>query len=248
MRSVYFQDNSSPISAIYLTKSPGSPFIAVTLNYRLSAWGFISSSQVQGSGNTNLGLRDQRLALQWIQENIAAFGGDPKKVTIWGESAGAMSVGHHLTAYGGRDDKLFRAGVMQSGASVTVNAVNTTKFQSTYDDLVSKVNCSDTIDSLQCLREVPFEVLNSVLNGTDGNSQYNFWPTLDGDMVRNWGSIQFDKGQFVKVPIMIGTNSDEGTAFGPVGINTTSQFYEYLTSKSPLAVSSHPASYRPCHA
>ncbi|KAJ6018662.1 hypothetical protein N7522_000729 [Penicillium canescens] len=207
----------------------GKPFIAVTLNYRLSAWGFISSSQVSGSGNTNLGLRDQRLALQWVQENIGAFGGDPEKVTIWGESAGGMSVGYHLTAYGGRDDKLFRAGIMQSGGSIAPRASNYTAFQSDYGAIASKVGCSDVVDSLQCLREVPFESLNSVFNGTDGGSDYNFSPVVDGDFIRNWGSIQLNKHAFVKVPIISGTNTDEGTAFGPRGINTTKQWYDYLT-------------------
>lgn len=217
---------------------PGKPFIAVTLNYRLSAFGFISSSEVSGSGNTNLGLRDQRLALQWIQENIAAFGGDPSKVTIWGESAGGISVGYHLTAYGGRDDKLFRAGIMESGGSIEASPSNYTTFQATYDKLVSKVNCSNTEDTLQCLREVPFKTLNSVLNGTGGYSEYNFWPVVDGDLVRNWGSIQLDKHEFVKVPIIAGTNTDEGTAFGPTGINTTEQWYEYLTGKTQASPSS----------
>ncbi|CAI7625060.1 unnamed protein product [Penicillium glandicola] len=207
----------------------GKPFIAVTLNYRLSAWGFISSSQVSGSGNTNLGLRDQRLALQWVQENIAAFGGDPKKVTIWGESAGAMSVGFHLTAYNGRDDKLFRAGIMESGGSIYPAPANYTGFQPTYDTLASKVGCSDVVDSLQCLREVPFETLNAVINGTDGTSNYNFSPVVDGDLIQNWGSIQLNKHAFVKVPIIAGSNTDEGTAFGPTGINTTEQWYQYLT-------------------
>ncbi|KAJ5538721.1 hypothetical protein N7494_008200 [Penicillium frequentans] len=207
----------------------GKPFIAVTLNYRLSAWGWISSSQVWGSGNTNLGLRDQRLALHWVQENIAAFGGDPTKVTIWGESAGAMSVGYHLTAYGGRDDKLFRAGIMESGGSIAASPSNYTGFQSTYDELVSQVNCTDTADTLQCLREVPFATLNAVLNGTDGSSEYNFLPVVDGDLIRNWGSVQLNKHEFVKVPILAGTNTDEGTAFGPTGINTTQQWYDYLT-------------------
>ncbi|KAJ5769478.1 hypothetical protein N7520_004037 [Penicillium odoratum] len=207
----------------------GKPFIGVTLNYRLSAWGWISSSQVWGSGNTNLGLRDQRLALHWVQENIAAFGGDPSKVTIWGESAGAMSVGCHLTAYGGRDDKLFRAAIMESGGSIAASPSNYTTFQTTYDELVSRVNCTDTVDTLQCLREVPFTTLNAVLNGTGGSSTYNFWPVLDGDLIRNWGSIQMNKHEFVKVPILAGSNTDEGTAFGPTGINTTQQWYEYLT-------------------
>jgi carboxylesterase type B len=71
----------------------GKPIIGVSINYRLAGWGFIASDEVSGSGDTNIGLRDQRLALHWVHENIAAFGGDPAKVTIWGESAGAASVG-----------------------------------------------------------------------------------------------------------------------------------------------------------
>jgi carboxylesterase type B len=94
----------------------GKPIVTVNINYRLSAWGFLSGSEeLMDTGALNLGLRDQRLALQWVQENIAAFGGDPSQVTIYGESAGAASVGYHLTAYNGRDDKLFRAAIMQSG-------------------------------------------------------------------------------------------------------------------------------------
>ncbi|PWY92122.1 carboxyesterase [Aspergillus heteromorphus CBS 117.55] len=207
----------------------GKPFIAVSLNYRLSAWGFLSSSQVWGTGNTNLGIRDQRLALQWIKENIGAFGGDPDKITIWGESAGAMSVGYHLAAYGGRDDGLFRAAIMESGGTIPASPGNYTGYQTLYDDLAAKVNCSGVADSLQCLREVPFQELNAVLNGTDGESDYNFGPIVDGDLIRDWGSLQLDKQKFVKVPIISGTNTDEGTAFGPTGINTTEEFYAYLT-------------------
>lgn len=61
----------------------GKPIIGVSIAYRLSAWGFLASQEVSGSGNTNLGLRDQRLALHWLQENIGAFGGNKDKVTIW---------------------------------------------------------------------------------------------------------------------------------------------------------------------
>jgi carboxylesterase type B len=78
------------------------PMIGISIQYRLSAWGFLGGKEALGGGATNLGYRDQRLALHWIQENIAAFGGDPSKVTIWGESAGGQSVGAQLLAYNGR--------------------------------------------------------------------------------------------------------------------------------------------------
>jgi triacylglycerol lipase len=189
----------------------------------------LSSQEVVDSGNTNIGLRDQRLALQWIQENIAAFGGDPTKVTIWGESAGGMSVGYHLTAHDGRDDGLFRGAIMQSGGSISVSPANYTVFQGSYDDLVSKVQCSDAEDTLQCLREVPFETLNAALNGTGGSPNYRFAPTVDGDFIPNRGSVLLKEHKYVKVPIIAGTNTDEGSSFGPFGINTTEEFYEYLT-------------------
>jgi cholinesterase len=87
----------------------------VSLNYRVGGWGFLGSKEMAAANALNIGLFDQRLALQWIQENIAAFGGDPEKVTIAGESAGAFSVGYHLTAFDGKNDGFFRAAIMQSG-------------------------------------------------------------------------------------------------------------------------------------
>jgi acetylcholinesterase len=63
------------------------PFIGIAINYRLGYWGFLAGKELTAEGSLNLGLRDQRKALEWVRENIAAFGGDPNKVTIFGESA-----------------------------------------------------------------------------------------------------------------------------------------------------------------
>lgn len=94
------------------------PVIAVGINYRVAGFGFLAGQDVFNSGNSNAGLYDQRLALRWLQENVASFGGDPMKVTIWGESAGAFSVGYHLIANNGNNEGLFRAAIMESGANI----------------------------------------------------------------------------------------------------------------------------------
>jgi cholinesterase len=88
--------------------------IATSFNYRLSAFGFLWSREVAANGTGNIRLRDQRLAFYWIQGNIAAFEGDLAKVTFWGESAGGIAIARDLVAYGGRDDKLFRAAILES--------------------------------------------------------------------------------------------------------------------------------------
>jgi carboxylesterase type B len=78
------------------------PMLAISIQYRLSAFGFLGGKEALEGGATNLGFRDQRLALHWVRENIGFFGGDAGKVTIWGESAGAQSVGAQLLAYNGK--------------------------------------------------------------------------------------------------------------------------------------------------
>ncbi|KAL0259912.1 hypothetical protein SLS55_005655 [Diplodia seriata] len=213
----------------------GKPFIGVSTNYRLSAWGFLNGNAVQESGNTNLGLRDQRLALQWLQENIAAFGGDPEKVTIFGESAGGSSVGFQLTAYNGRDDSLFRGAIMESGSPVYYSALNdSTGFQERYDTLLSQTGCSNSTDSLTCLRSLSYDDLNAVINQT---ALQSWGPAIDYDFIAGKTSEQLVKGDFVKVPIIIGANSDEGVSFGPQGINSTDDFVKTLlcTSARPSA-------------
>lgn len=82
-------------------------FIVVEIQYRLGAFGFLSSPDIQSKGQLNAGLLDQRFALQWVQKYISKFGGDPTRVTIAGESSGAGSVVHHSLAYGGKESNLF---------------------------------------------------------------------------------------------------------------------------------------------
>lgn len=82
-------------------------FISVMIQYRLGAFGFLSSEDISKYGAINAGLLDMRFALEWVQEHIDKFGGDASRVTVGGESSGAGSVMLQAMAYGGREDHLF---------------------------------------------------------------------------------------------------------------------------------------------
>lgn len=213
--------------------SIGKPFIGVSINYRLGPYGFFYNQDILSTGQTNVGFRDQRLALHWVQENIAAFGGDRTKVTIWGQSSGAASVAWHAAAYGGRDDRLFRGGIQESGTLITgaVSASVPNTAAAAYSSLLNATGCNNAIYRLDCLRALPASQLNAFFNGTNSTLYAgSYGMVVDGDIIRNLGSQSLTDGTFVKVPLLIGSNTDEGTGQGPTGINTTDQFYDYLTT------------------
>lgn len=207
----------------------GQPTVMVTMNYRLSGWGFLAGDDVRGQGLLNLALHDQRLALAWIQENIEAFGGDRKRVTIQGESVGAHSVGFHMLAYGGRDDGLFQAAVCESGGpwymGTYTSAADSEKY---YQTLLAAANCTDAHDTVACLRCAPFEVLNATF------AKLPFLAVVDGTLIPEYNSIALAKGNFVKVPLLIGTNTDEGKLFAGYGVNTTAEFRTFIETATYL--------------
>lgn len=129
------------------------PVIVVAINYRLSGFGFLGSKGIVSAGLSNLGIRDQFKALEWIKENIQGFGGDPSKVTVWGESAGAISVADLSMAYGGDNSGLFHAGIMNSGNAFASGPQNLALSQSVYDNVTNATGCFSASDSLQCLRD-----------------------------------------------------------------------------------------------
>ncbi|KAH7065374.1 carboxylesterase [Macrophomina phaseolina] len=185
----------------------GQPIIAVSINYRLSIWGFLQSQQILAEGSSNAGLLDQRMALRWLQENIDAFGGDPTKVTVWGESAGAQSIGLHLHSYNGRDDHLFRAAILESGGPTGASLNTLPYYNAPMENLTRTVGCWGASNPLSCLRDLPA----STLYAANPSQVWN--PIVDGDFLTAYPSDLSANGTFIKVPLITGANTDEGTSF-----------------------------------
>lgn len=199
----------------------------MSINYRLGVWGFLQSPQILAEGSSNAGLLDQRMALRWIHENIAAFGGDPKRVTIWGESAGAQSIGLHLTSYGGRNDDLFQAAIMESGGPEGTALTDLAFYASPFENLTRTVNCWTATDRLACLRDLSSAELYAAHTSVVWN------PIVDGDFLQDYPSTSIAEGKFIHVPLLIGANTDEGVSFSVKGLdNTTAVFQSLMTWRS----------------
>ncbi|KAI0754517.1 carotenoid ester lipase precursor [Daedaleopsis nitida] len=202
----------------------GEPVVYVSMNYRVSAYGFLASQEVKEAGVGNLGLQDQRLALRWIQKYISAFGGDPTKVTIWGESAGAISVALQMVTNGGDTEGLFRGAFMQSGSPIPVGDLS--HGQGDYDAIVAQTGCSGASDTLQCLRHVPFETLKKAVDKSPGIFSYQalrlaWLPRMDGVFFTDWPQKLVQKGEVAKIPFVNGDCDDEGTLFSIANANVT---------------------------
>ncbi|KAE8379018.1 Alpha/Beta hydrolase protein [Aspergillus bertholletiae] len=210
----------------------GTPTVAASFNYRVSGFGFLSGRAFNHSGLANLGLYDQRTALHWIQENIAAFGGDPTRVTIQGESSGALSVGYHLLAYGGRDDKLFRAAITQSGAPLSSAAlIPLDEQEQMYQAVLNATACAAATETIECLRRAPVEALKAAFQ------QQFFFPVIDGEFITDFPSSALKHGRFVKVPLLIGSNLNEGAGYIASGmfgaVNTPAELRAVITGFGP---------------
>lgn len=212
-----------------------TPIIAVSVNYRIGPLGFFTSSEMQQNGDLNIGLKDLVLALNWLQENIGAFGGDPTKVTLWGQSAGAEAVANLLTAYGGTLNGLFRGAIMESGSNVRLphNYLPIDTWQSQYSDFVSYAGCADHSEPLECIRLVDISKVKDFFNISSQLAKHEYYPVIDGDFIPDWPKNLLAEEKFVKVPIITGANMDEGASFGPGKIDTTDELRNWLRTSYP---------------
>lgn len=200
------------------------PFIFVAVNYRLGGFGFLGGKEVLADGSANLGLLDQRMGLEWVADNVAAFGGDPDAVTIWGESAGSISVFSQLAMYDGdnlyKGRPLFRAAIMNSGSVVPLDSVDGIKAQSVFDTVVEAAGCSTGADKdkLSCLRELDYKTYFNATNSVPGFLSYSslslsYSPRPDGKRLTASADVLAKEGKYVAVPLIIGSLQDEVQPF-----------------------------------
>ncbi|HEV7734771.1 MAG TPA: carboxylesterase family protein [Candidatus Binatia bacterium] len=184
--------------------------IVVTINYRIGALGFMAhpalSAETSYGGSGNYGIMDQQLALQWVQRNIAAFGGNPKRVTIFGESAGGNSMFAHLVSPTAKG--LFQRVISQSGTSEQ-RLPALAEAEATGQTFATAVGCPD--QTAECLRAVPVATLvaQQGLIGSPALIGIAATPNIDGGVLPKSIDAALTSGEFHRVPVVNGTNRDE---------------------------------------
>ncbi|MEO3808941.1 carboxylesterase family protein [Sphaerisporangium sp. B11E5] len=192
--------------------------VCVTVNYRLGADGFL----YLGEGSANLGLLDQLAALEWVRDDIAAFGGDPGNVTVFGESAGAMSVGTLLSMP--RAAGLFRRAITQSGAAHTVMTASTARLVG--ERLAERLGVEATLEAIAAVPVGRLLTAQADLKaalaarpdperwGSEVVATTMPWqPVVDGDSVPAPPIERIAAGAAADVDLMVGTNTDEWRLF-----------------------------------
>jgi para-nitrobenzyl esterase len=206
----------------------GHGVIVVTINYRLGALGFLADSALAsrpGGPSGNYGLMDQQAALRWVQRNIRGFGGNPRNVTLFGESAGGLSTLSQLVSPGARG--LFQRAIVESG-SYNPNQQSLATAEAAGQAFATKAGCASNTAS--CLRALP---VSTILANED---PVGYTPDVDGVVLRQSVKTALASGQFNRVPVMIGTNHDEYrlfvAIFALIGAKVTAANYQNMIANT----------------
>lgn len=194
-----------PTNLVTFSKSIGKPIIYVALNFRLTVFGYANLPTLKDRKSLNVGMRDQRAGLQWVQDNIAAFGGDPERITAFGLSAGGTMISLHFTAYGGDRGLPFTQAWSMSGPPGTALNITSGAAEVHTRAVAEKLDCGHENDEkiLDCLRQVPMDKLMDVAVGYSVNNRppmglFTFTPSVDGDILPDRQSVLYKSGKFVK--------------------------------------------------
>jgi para-nitrobenzyl esterase len=197
-----------------------SGLVVVSLNYRLGQFGFLahaalSSEDSEHPSSSNYGIEDQIAALEWVQRNIAAFGGDPNNVTIFGESAGGWSVCAHLASP--RSAGLFHRAIVESGICLMPQS-SLAGAEAQGEVFAARLGCDGAEDVLACMRSKSANEVRTALPADPtfafSEGEFGSWfPVMDGNLFTEQMADSFVAGRFNQVPVMVGSNRDEGTMF-----------------------------------
>jgi acetylcholinesterase len=191
--------------------------IFVSLQYRVSILGFLYMDHEDAPGNQ--GLLDQYLALKWIHNNIQYFGGDSTKITIFGESAGSVSVSLHLLSP--LSQNLFRNAIMQSGSALADWALlKNDEAMERYTGIMTSMGCVGNASAvIECAKRVdPRTAIEKAdehffTQANHGVAQFTFLPIVDNYFLEEEPINLLNRGKFKKCPVLLGANKDEGNWF-----------------------------------
>ncbi|KAJ7275805.1 alpha beta-hydrolase [Mycena rebaudengoi] len=211
--------------------------VVVIVQYRLGLFGFLAGSAMKKHGTLNNGLLDQDFALRWIKKHISKFGGDPSKVTIWGESAGAGSVLQHVIANGGETKpQLFRGAITSSTCLLSQYNYNDRIPEMYYSKVVAQTNCTRKKDSMACLRAADAAVLETAnvnINAAALVGTLAFTPVVDGEFIRERPTRALASGKVNGKALLAVTNAFEGNIFVDPSIPATRNISEYAMALYP---------------
>ena len=216
------QDGSGAEAFYDSNTLPEMGVVLVTINYRLGLMGYFCHPELSAESEMgvsgNYGTMDQIAALQWVRDNIAAFGGNPDNVTIFGESAGGESVAHMLTSPLARG--LFHRAILQSAANsaqmqyMARDVLHHRSAETVGQDLATGL-LGEMPGQLEKLRDLPAEKLMGRVRKSEGDLA-GYYPVIDGYVLPYSPFECFQRGLQAKVPVMVGSNSDEGSVLWPM--------------------------------
>ncbi|KAK0740974.1 Alpha/Beta hydrolase protein, partial [Schizothecium vesticola] len=233
--------------------------IGINFNYRVGALGFLPSEVTAREGLLNLGLRDQQMLFDWVRDNIEAFGGDPDNVTIMGLSAGAHSVGHHLMYYAGVDRPApFAKAIMESGATTARATFLPThpRHLKQFREFLAAANLGAVPDEevFSRLRTLPLlnviQASRKVWDLYSASVTWPFQPVIDAPhrlansshpslspsppvLIPDLPINSWRRGHHLRIPVLTGYNTNEGTLFIPGAAATNADFRAFFTTLIP---------------
>ncbi|KAI1118525.1 carboxylesterase [Nemania sp. NC0429] len=219
-------------------RTNGNSYIAVSIAYRLGAFGFLSSAEVRRFGVVNAAIHDMRFALQWVKKNIHRFGGDPDQVTVAGESAGGGSTMLLAMANGGTEgDALFKGVIASSPYLPTQWDFDDAWPTLSYQAFVDEAGCSDAEVALECLQSADTAVLQNASARVSVSSNYGQWafiPVTDGALIRDRPTRQLAIQKRVNgLRVLTGNNENEAGLFTPQNITSKDDFIGFVLTKYP---------------